>query len=67
MYACRSRHNGVYWAGDAPYYAFGLGAASYLGGRRFSRPRQMGAYRSWVAKFAAAGSGLPGTRHWTFP
>ena len=40
----RCRHNEVYWRNE-PYHAFGLGAASYLHHRRFSRPRQMAAYR----------------------
>ena len=40
----RCRHNEVYWRNE-PYYAFGLGSASYLHHRRFSRPRQMVAYR----------------------
>ncbi len=51
----------VYWDGTAPYYAFGLGAASYLEGRRFSRPKKMGEYRKWVATFADAGGGVLGT------
>ena len=45
----RCKHNSVYWQG-APFYAFGLGAASLLQGQRFSRPRTMGAYRDWVLK-----------------
>ena len=57
---CRCRHNEVYWQGNAQYYAFGLGAASYLQRRRFSRPRGMGAYKRWVAEFAASGAGFPG-------
>ena len=44
----RSQHNQVYWRG-IPYYAFGLGAASFLGGVRFSRPAKMQAYFDWVA------------------
>jgi hypothetical protein len=56
----RCRHNEVYWEGDAPYYAFGLGAASYLQQRRFSRPRSMTKYRQWVSDFAASGAGVPG-------
>ena len=58
--ACRCQHNEVYWQGDAQYYAFGLGAASHLQSRRFSRPRGMGAYKQWVTQFAASGAGLPG-------
>ena len=37
----------VYWEGR-PYYGFGMGAASYLATRRFSRPKRLGGYRSWV-------------------
>ncbi|EIE24812.1 radical SAM enzyme [Coccomyxa subellipsoidea C-169] len=57
----RCKHNEVYWRGDEPYYAFGLGAASYLQSRRFSRPRQMVAYRKWVSQFASSGAGFPGS------
>jgi len=42
----------VYWAASEPYHAFGLGAASLLGARRFARPRAMGAYRAWLEGFA---------------
>ncbi|KAG2442811.1 hypothetical protein HXX76_002890 [Chlamydomonas incerta] len=60
----RCAHNQVYWRG-LPYYAFGLGAASYLRGRRFSRPARMSAYSDWVAALAdsevgRAGAALPG-------
>jgi putative oxygen-independent coproporphyrinogen III oxidase len=51
-YACR--HNQVYWH-NQPYYGFGLGAASYLGGTRFTRPRYRDAYRDWVT----GGAGIP--------
>ena len=44
----RCLHNQAYWCG-VPYYAFGLGAASFLGGARFSRPAKMQAYYDWVA------------------
>lgn len=40
-------HNLVYWRNQS-YYGFGLGAASYLNGHRFSRPRHSQAYRRWV-------------------
>ena len=50
----------MYWEGDTPYYGFGLGAASLLRCRRFSRPRSMGAYRQWVTQFAASAAGMPG-------
>ncbi|GLC51316.1 hypothetical protein PLESTB_000489300 [Pleodorina starrii] len=56
----RCAHNQVYWRGQQ-YYAFGLGAASYLAGRRFSRPARMGQYVSWVGELeAAGGEALPG-------
>lgn len=54
----RSRHNSVYWD-CAPYYAFGLGAASYARGRRFTRPRRLPEYADWVAAFVAADEGCP--------
>ncbi|CAD7701954.1 unnamed protein product [Ostreobium quekettii] len=41
------RHNLTYWT-RRQCYAFGLGAASYLMGRRFRRPAKMAAYRKWV-------------------
>jgi putative oxygen-independent coproporphyrinogen III oxidase len=42
------RHNQVYWK-NQPYYAFGMGAASYLAGTRFTRPRYTQDYFQWVA------------------
>jgi putative oxygen-independent coproporphyrinogen III oxidase len=44
--ACR--HNQVYWKNQS-YYAFGMGAASYLAGTRFTRPRYTQDYFDWVA------------------
>jgi putative oxygen-independent coproporphyrinogen III oxidase len=44
-YQCR--HNRVYWE-NRPYYAFGMGAASYIQGKRFTRPRQTQTYYDWV-------------------
>jgi putative oxygen-independent coproporphyrinogen III oxidase len=44
-YQCR--HNRVYWE-NRPYYAFGMGAASYIEGKRFTRPRQTQTYFDWV-------------------
>lgn len=43
----RCKHNMVYWEGGQ-YYAFGMGAASYMQGHRFSRPRQLKSYTEWV-------------------
>ena len=56
----RCQHNQVYWAASQPYHAFGLGASSLVGARRFARPRSMRAYRAWVEGFLAAGGGVPG-------
>lgn len=44
-YQCR--HNRVYWQ-NRPYYGFGMGAASYVGERRFTRPRKTTEYYEWV-------------------
>ncbi|MEG3437946.1 radical SAM family heme chaperone HemW [Pannus brasiliensis CCIBt3594] len=41
------RHNRVYWE-NRPYYGFGMGAASYTGGKRFTRPRTRKEYFDWV-------------------
>ena len=42
------RHNLTYWH-NLPYYAFGMGAASNLEERRFTRPRKTQEYYQWVA------------------
>ena len=44
-YQCR--HNRVYWE-NKPYYGFGMGAASYVAGKRFSRPRTRREYYAWL-------------------
>ncbi|MGF1542371.1 MAG: radical SAM family heme chaperone HemW [Pleurocapsa sp.] len=48
-YQCR--HNRVYWE-NKPYYGFGMGAASYLDGKRFTRPRTRREYYDWLSKGA---------------
>jgi putative oxygen-independent coproporphyrinogen III oxidase len=45
---CQCRHNLTYWH-NLPYYAFGMGAASNLENRRFTRPRKTQEYYQWVA------------------
>lgn len=40
-------HNRVYWE-NRPYYGFGMGAASYLDGQRFTRPPTRQEYYQWV-------------------
>ena len=44
-YQCR--HNRVYWENRC-YYGFGMGAASYFQGKRFTRPRKTKEYYAWV-------------------
>lgn len=44
-YQCR--HNRIYWE-NQPFYGFGMGATSYLGGQRVARPRTLSTYRDWV-------------------
>ncbi len=51
-YHCR--HNSVYWANE-PYYGFGMGAASYLNQRRFSRPRTRQTYYEWLETYCDSG------------
>ena len=41
------RHNRVYWE-NQPFYGFGMGATSCVGGDRFSRPRKTQEYYEWV-------------------
>jgi len=43
------RHNRIYWE-NRPYYAFGMGAASYLNLQRFTRPKKRKEYYAWVEK-----------------
>ncbi|NEQ82186.1 MAG: coproporphyrinogen III oxidase [Moorea sp. SIO2I5] len=48
------RHNRVYWE-NRPYYGFGMGAASYTQGYRFTRPRTRREYYAWVEQLVQAG------------
>ncbi|MBW4562450.1 MAG: radical SAM family heme chaperone HemW [Mojavia pulchra JT2-VF2] len=41
------QHNRVYWE-NRSYYGFGMGAASYVEGKRFTRPRKTKEYYQWV-------------------
>ncbi len=41
------RHNRVYWE-NRPFYGFGMGATSYVGRDRHSRPRKTREYYAWV-------------------
>ncbi|KAF8046797.1 hypothetical protein N665_3411s0003 [Sinapis alba] len=43
----KCKHNLIYWK-NKPFYAFGLGSASYVGGLRFSRPRRLKEYTNYV-------------------
>jgi len=50
-----SRHNQVYWRNEQ-YYAFGMAAASYLEGVRFTRPKKLTSYTKWVDALVSSGS-----------
>ncbi|MCT7982079.1 radical SAM family heme chaperone HemW [Laspinema sp. A4] len=54
-YQCR--HNRVYWE-NRPCYGFGMGAASYVGGQRFTRPRTRREYYAWVQEWQGNGGVL---------
>ncbi|KAL0415776.1 UNVERIFIED_CONTAM: Heme chaperone HemW [Sesamum latifolium] len=43
----RCKHNSTYWK-NKPFYAFGMGSASYVDGVRFSRPRRLKEYMDYV-------------------
>ena len=47
-------HNRVYWENKS-YYGFGMGAASYVQGQRFTRPRKTGEYYAWVEQLSTSG------------
>jgi oxygen-independent coproporphyrinogen-3 oxidase len=49
------RHNRVYWE-NRPYYGFGMGAASYVQGHRFTRPRTRRDYQTWVQQLIETGN-----------
>ncbi|MEG4206465.1 radical SAM family heme chaperone HemW [Microcoleus sp. Pol7_A1] len=52
-YQCR--HNRVYWE-NRPYYGLGMGAASYVEGRRLTRPRKTQEYYQWVRSMSRLNS-----------
>lgn len=52
------RHNRVYWE-NRPYYGFGMGAASYVEGKRFTRPRKTREYYQWVQAGGVIDCNLP--------
>lgn len=41
------KHNLTYWK-NKPFYGFGLGAASYFSGERYSRPKKLKDYTTYV-------------------
>ena len=40
----QSLHNSMYWDGEQEYMAFGMGAASYVDYKRFTRPKTLKKY-----------------------
>jgi oxygen-independent coproporphyrinogen-3 oxidase len=53
----RCRHNLVYWE-NRPYYGFGMGAASYIDNKRFTRPQKKTDYFLWVEELAKNGGNI---------
>ncbi|XP_076881647.1 uncharacterized protein LOC143529829 [Bidens hawaiensis] len=41
------KHNYTYWI-NKPFYAYGLGSASYINGTRYSRPKKLKEYTNYV-------------------
>ncbi|UAJ71664.1 coproporphyrinogen III oxidase [Synechocystis sp. PCC 7339] len=56
-YQCR--HNQIYWR-NLPYYGFGMGATSYIDGKRFGRPRTRNGYYQWLNSWLNQGDKTPG-------
>jgi len=54
----RSRHNQQYWK-CAPFWGFGLGAASFLCGERYTRPNSLSEYLAFVNQVEMSARGLP--------
>jgi coproporphyrinogen III oxidase-like Fe-S oxidoreductase len=54
--AKRSHHNQIYWGLDSQWYAFGLGATSYVNRSLFARPRTLFDYQNWVAQIPSYGN-----------
>ncbi|CAL5327392.1 unnamed protein product [Camellia sinensis] len=57
------KHNLTYW-NNKPFYGFGLGSASFLGGFRFSRPKKMKEYAGYVQNLE---DGVVGLSEDSFP
>jgi len=53
----RSRHNQIYWATDSQWFAFGLGATSFVGGKLVARPRTLVGYLQWVDELCCEADG----------
>ncbi|KAF5956929.1 hypothetical protein HYC85_004154 [Camellia sinensis] len=59
----KSKHNLTYWD-NKPFFGFGLGSASFLGGFRFSRPKKMKVYAGYVQNLE---DGVVGLSEDSFP
>lgn len=57
----RCCHNQTYWR-NQPYYGVGMGATSYIDGKRFGRPRTRNDYYQWLQKWLATEAISPGKR-----
>jgi coproporphyrinogen III oxidase-like Fe-S oxidoreductase len=51
----RSKHNQVYWSENGQWYAFGMGATSFVEGKMQARPRTLFDYYEWVKNYSSHG------------
>lgn len=54
----KSRHNQIYWALNGSWYAFGLGATSFVNGRLKARPQTLIDYQRWVEQQTTSGESM---------
>ena len=52
------RHNEIYWEGDHPFLAFGMGATSLIDGQRVSRPTNLKKYQEYVENLIKGKEGV---------
>ncbi|GKY97349.1 hypothetical protein MPSEU_000693300 [Mayamaea pseudoterrestris] len=53
----RSKHNQIYWAVHGQWYAFGLGATSFVDHQTQARPRTLFDYYQWVKELSCSNGG----------
>jgi oxygen-independent coproporphyrinogen-3 oxidase len=50
----RSQHNQIYWTTNGQWYAFGLGATSFVDGVMQARPRTLIDYTNWATEYTGS-------------